>query len=145
MPMSSGGHVASSSECATKPKVREIGLTGYAVPTRRSLLIGHYVMATAEHREPCDSRGSCTVLGAPSGETPPGDSSFTTDAVEATRACMSAVARKRTSSRSSRYVRLVLPAQPVDATQALNFSAGVSNPRVLRGRSLSWRATLLRW
>src|SRR5712671_6642481 len=75
MPMSSGGHVASSSECATKPKVREIGLTGYAVPTRRSLLIGHYVMATAEHREPCDSRGSCTVLGAPSGETPPGDSS----------------------------------------------------------------------
>ena len=33
--------------------------------------------------------------------------SFTTDAVEATRACMSAVARKRTSSRSSRYVRLV--------------------------------------
>src|SRR2546421_6859772 len=77
MPMSSGGHVASSSECATKPKVREIGLTGYAVPTRRSLLIGHYVMATAEHREPCDSRGSCTVLGAPSGETPPGDSSFT--------------------------------------------------------------------
>src|SRR6266478_1844583 len=40
---------------------------------------------------------------------------------------------------------LRLPAQPVDATQALNFSAGVSNPRVLRGRSLSWRATLLRW
>jgi hypothetical protein len=33
--------------------------------------------------------------------------SFTTDAVEATRAFMSAVARKRTSSRSSRYVRLV--------------------------------------
>src|SRR5712672_3861848 len=43
------------------------------------------------------------------------------------------------------YVRCCLPAQPVDATQALNFSAGVSNPRVLRGRSLSWRATLLRW
>src|SRR6266702_8528020 len=74
MPMSSGGHVASSSECATRPKVREIGLTGYAVSTRRSLLIGRYVMATAEHREPCDSRGSCTVLGAPGGETPPGDS-----------------------------------------------------------------------
>jgi hypothetical protein len=30
-------------------------------------------MATAEHREPCDSRGSCTVLGAPGGEIPPGD------------------------------------------------------------------------
>jgi hypothetical protein len=31
-------------------------------------------MATAEHREPCDSRGSCTVLGAPGGEIPSGDS-----------------------------------------------------------------------
>src|SRR5207342_1614296 len=33
--------------------------------------------------------------------------SFTTDAVEATRSCMSAVARKRTNSGQSRYVRLV--------------------------------------
>jgi hypothetical protein len=32
--------------------------------------------ATAEHREPCDSRGSCTVLGAPGGEIPPGDSTY---------------------------------------------------------------------
>ena len=30
-----------------------------------------------------------------------------------------------------------LPAQPVDATQALNLSAGVSNPKVFRGRSFS--------
>jgi hypothetical protein len=29
---------------------------------------------TAEHREPCESRGSRTVLGAPGGEIPPGDS-----------------------------------------------------------------------
>ena len=41
-------------------------------------------------------------------------------------------------------VRYWLPAQLVDATQALNLSAGLSNPKVLRGRSLSWRATLLR-
>jgi len=34
-------------------------------------------------------------------------------------------------------VRYWLPAQSVDATQALNLSAGVSNPKVLRGRSLS--------
>src|SRR5215831_13471705 len=74
MPMSSGGRVASSSGCATKPKAREIGWTGYAGLTQHSLRIGHYVMATAEHREPCDSRGSCTVLGAPGGEIPPGDS-----------------------------------------------------------------------
>src|SRR6202035_2652191 len=46
------------------------------MPTQYSLLIGRYVMATAEHREPCDSRGSCTVLGAPEGEIPPGDSTF---------------------------------------------------------------------
>src|SRR6478752_2489318 len=74
MPMSSGGHVASSNDYATRPKAQEIGLTGYPVPTPRSSHIGHYVMATAEHREPCDSRGSCTVLGAPGGEIPPGDS-----------------------------------------------------------------------
>src|SRR5450631_48741 len=74
MPMSSGGRVESSSDCATRPRAQEIGLTGYAGPTPRSSHIGRYVMATAEHWEPCDSRGSCTVLGAPGGETPPGDS-----------------------------------------------------------------------
>src|SRR5438876_11270888 len=58
---------------------------------------------------------------------------------------MSALPPKADVDQRSVNVRLVLPAQPVDATQALNFSAGVSNPRVLRGRSLSWRATLLRW
>jgi hypothetical protein len=35
------------------------------------------------------------------------DGSFTTEAVEATRACMSAFARKRTNGRSCRYVRFV--------------------------------------
>jgi hypothetical protein len=43
-------------------------------------------------------------------------------------------------SRSHRVfanVRFGLPAQPVDATQALNLSAGVSNCKVSRGRSLS--------
>ena len=34
------------------------------------------VQATAEHREPCDSRGSCTVLGAPGGKIPPGESTL---------------------------------------------------------------------
>jgi hypothetical protein len=33
-------------------------------------------MATAEHREPGESRGSRPVLGAPGGEIPPGDSTF---------------------------------------------------------------------
>src|ERR1700720_2297163 len=79
MLMSSGGYAASSSGYVTRPRAREIGSTGYAGPTQHSLLIGRYVMATAEHREPCDSRGSCTVLGAPGGEIPPGDSSFSTD------------------------------------------------------------------
>ena len=32
-------------------------------------------LPTVEHREPCKSRGSRTVLGAPGGEIPPGDSS----------------------------------------------------------------------
>src|SRR6266404_1989190 len=74
MPMSSAGRAASSSGCVTRPRARETGSTGYAGPTQPSLLIGRYVMATAEHREPCDSRGSCTVLGAPGGEIPSGDS-----------------------------------------------------------------------
>jgi hypothetical protein len=51
----------------------------------------------------------------------------------------SAVGRKRTNYRGlkSTFVRFDLPAQPVDATQALNLSAGVSNCKVFRGRSLS--------
>src|ERR1700739_2113976 len=74
MLMSSGGCAASSDGCVTRPRAREIGSTGYAGPTQYSLLIGVYVMATAEHRERCESRGSCTVLGAPGGEIPSGDS-----------------------------------------------------------------------
>jgi hypothetical protein len=35
------------------------------------------------------------------------------------------------------FVRFRMPPQPVDATQTLNLSAGVSNCKVLRGRSLS--------
>src|ERR1700680_250179 len=42
------------------------------------------------------------------------------------------------------FSAVALPAQPVDATQALNLSAGVSNCKVSRGRSLSRRATLFR-
>ena len=35
----------------------------------------------------------------------------------------------------------VLPFQPIDATHALNLSAGVSNSKVFRGLSFNWRAT----
>src|ERR1700720_2438036 len=38
-----------------------------------------------------------------------------------------------------------VPAKPVDATQALNLSAGVSNCKVSRGRSLSWRGKVRFW
>jgi hypothetical protein len=37
-----------------------------------------------------------------------------------------------------------LSSQPVDATHALNLSAGVSNCNVFLGRSFNWRAILLR-
>ena len=60
--------------------------------------IGHSVMAMAEHREPCDSRGSCTVLGAPGGETPPGDSSIATDRHTPDALGMSAMAPIATQS-----------------------------------------------
>src|SRR5262249_14068320 len=116
MPMSSGGRVASSSGCATKPKAREIGWTGYAGLTQHSLRIGHYVMATAEHREPCDSRGSCTVLGAPGGEIPPGDSAIATHTAEASCSRTCAAPRKRIVSlaglaqygRAARHVEIQL-------------------------------------
>ena len=44
---------------------------------------------------------------------------------------------KATGSGVRSYVRNSLPAQPVDATQVLNLSAGVSNAKVFRGRSFS--------
>jgi hypothetical protein len=72
--MSFGGRAASSSGCAIRPRGHETGSTGYIGRTPSSSPTGLYVMAMAEHREPCESRGSCTVLGAPGGETPPGDS-----------------------------------------------------------------------
>src|SRR6516164_3401853 len=75
MSMSSAGRAASSSDCDTRRRGHEIGLIGSAVQIQRSSLTGSYAMATAEHREPYESRGSRTVLGAPGGEIPPGDSS----------------------------------------------------------------------
>ena len=45
--------------------------------------------------------------------------------------------QRRKSKIRALNVRYVLPAQPVDATHALNLSAGVSNPNVLRGRSFN--------
>src|SRR5256885_8777965 len=74
MSLSSAGRAASSSGCVARPRGHEIGLSGFAVQIRLSSLTGSYVMATAEHREPYESRGSRTVLGAPGGESPPGDS-----------------------------------------------------------------------
>ena len=38
-------------------------------------------LPTVEHREPCELRGSRTVLGAPGGEIPPGDLSVSSVAV----------------------------------------------------------------
>src|SRR5258706_7957995 len=59
--------------------------------------------------------------------------------------CMSPVVAKRTCRSPHRMSAFGVPAQRVDATQALIFSAGVSNCKVSRGRSLSGRATLFRW
>src|SRR5947207_11979715 len=41
-------------------------------------LFAHWTLCHGNGRtsEPCDSRGSRTVLGAPGGESPPGDSTF---------------------------------------------------------------------
>src|SRR5260370_10543939 len=75
--MSSAGRAASSSGCVGRPRGRETGLTGYAEQIQRSWPTGSSAMETAEHREPYESRGSRTDLGAPGGESPPGDSTNT--------------------------------------------------------------------
>ena len=72
--MSSAGRAESSNGYATKPKGQETGLRGFAVQIQLCSLIGSCVMATAEHREPYESRGSRTVLGARGGAIPPRDS-----------------------------------------------------------------------
>src|SRR5262245_57024734 len=74
MSMSSAGRAENSNGCVTRPKGREIGLSGFAAQIQLYSLTGSYVMATAEHREPYESRGSRTVLGARGGEIPPRDS-----------------------------------------------------------------------
>ncbi len=84
--MSFAGRAASSSGCVIRPRAGEIGLTGFAAPIQISLLIGSCVMEMAEHREPYESRGSRTDLGAPGGESPPGDSTFSTNPPLAGRA-----------------------------------------------------------
>ena len=76
--MSSAGRAASSSGCVARPRGRETGLTGYAEQIQHSSPTGSSVMETAEHREPYESRGSRTDLGAPGGESPPGDSTKST-------------------------------------------------------------------
>jgi hypothetical protein len=72
--MSSAGRAGNSNGCVARPREREIGLGGYAAQIQLCSLTGSYVMATAEHREPYESRGSRTVLGARGGEIPPRDS-----------------------------------------------------------------------
>src|SRR5213080_4417297 len=89
--MSSAGRAVSSSGCVARPRGREIVLIGFAAQIRRSSLIGSYVMETAEHREPCESRGSRTVLGARGGEIPPRDSTIVTLLTEARRPFVSAM------------------------------------------------------
>ena len=79
--MSSAGRATSSSGCVGRPRGPETGLTGYAESTQHSSPTGSSVMETAEHREPYESRGSRTDLGAPGGESPPGDSTCVTNAL----------------------------------------------------------------
>src|ERR1035441_1952295 len=75
MPMSFDGLAANTSGWSIGPRARGTGAIGCAARIQHSLPIGHYATAPAEHREPYESRGSRTVLGAPEGESPSGDSS----------------------------------------------------------------------
>src|ERR1700738_809637 len=83
--MSSAGRAASSSGCVGRPRGREAGLTGYAEQIPRALPTASSAMEPAEHREPYESRGSRTDLGAPGGESPPGDSTEAVDDLDGRR------------------------------------------------------------
>src|SRR5438874_11904060 len=74
MPSWSVGRATSSSGYARDQRERAIGWLGLSAPTQISSPIGAFCMSTAEHREPYESRGSRTVLGARGGEIPPRDS-----------------------------------------------------------------------
>ena len=60
--MSFDGLAANTSGWSTGPKARGTGSIGCAARIQHSLPIGRYAMATAEHREPYESRGSRTVV-----------------------------------------------------------------------------------
>jgi hypothetical protein len=121
--MSSAGRAANSSGCVARPRAREIGLIGFAAQIRRSSLTGSYVMETAEHREPCESRGSRTVLGAPGGEIPPGDStnpdpSFSARMSPSAECGHCHVRRPRRPKRRASATGLEVPAAPERRTTA---------------------------
>src|SRR6202011_4598983 len=75
--------------------------SGFAVPIQVYSLIDSYVMATAEHREPYESRGSRTCLGARGGEIPPRDSTFSSDRPAPDALGMSASLRSRPNLRTA--------------------------------------------
>src|SRR5262245_1434752 len=119
MSMSSAGRAENSNGCVTRPKGREIGLSGFAAQIQLYSLTGSYVMATAEHREPYESRGSRTVLGARGGEIPPRDSTES-----AIRRCRLDV---QISPRSGHRRRvLALPKSAQEATYAVQQIAAYS-------------------
>src|ERR1700741_1563443 len=74
MPSLSVGRATNSSGYARDQRARGIGWRGLPAPTQISSPTGAFCMSTAEHREPYESRGSRTVLGARGGEIPLRDS-----------------------------------------------------------------------
>ena len=78
-------------------------------------------LPTVEHREPCESRGSRTVLGASGGEIPPGDSS------EASVRCIAAI-------RPESGVKPTCQDSSTDATDRM-YGPAVRSKKI----STSWR------
>jgi Integrase core domain len=111
---------------AEKPHSAHDGRTpaeAYRAGRRGSSPIGRYVMAMAGHRELCDSRESCTVLEAPGGEIPSGDS--TEPPICDLRRHSSSTPRQRPTNE-----RLANP-----GAMALDAEAGPSRPNRRHGPS----------
>ena len=105
-------------------------------------------MATAEHREPCDSRGSCTVLGAPGGETPSGDSpvalldrrrgrrrSRRCESCDQTADVMAPLQAARSAGNFAAKVSPALARKERPTIQAASIATGLPNLASIRKRS----------
>src|SRR5438874_7052031 len=105
--------------------------------TKPSAMLNHTSLRLAGDVEMAHSRRGSLIKADAGGQTQTSGPRIFADLRTAYILCLALPPQRRTSERAVVASAKCLPAQPVDATQALNLSAGVSNCKVSRGRSFS--------